>query len=174
MENKVQFVLLGLLSDFTMNGYELKNFMEQSISNFFKPSYGNIYPTLRKLHELQLIEEVKDQSSERTTRYHITKSGYLLFRESLLAPITEIRFGNDDLLHLFFFHHLSKQEQTDKTIQLIQLYEHEIQTLHELHEHVSGQALPNQIATLDFGLQTYQNNIRFYQQLLNDIQEKTP
>lgn len=174
MENKVQFVILGLLSDFTMNGYELKNFMEQSISNFFKPSYGNIYPTLARLKELKLIEEVKDQSSDRTTRYHVSASGYLLFRESLLETISDIRFGNEDLLQLFFYHHLSVEEQVAKTRQFIRLYENGLQTLHELREHVQVEALPNQIATLDFGLQTYHNSARFYRDLLVRLQEKTP
>jgi PadR family transcriptional regulator, regulatory protein AphA len=174
MENKVQFVLLGLLSDFTMNGYELKNFMEQSISNFFKPSYGNIYPTLAKLRELNLIEEIKDQSSERTTRYHVTTTGYALFRESLLAPIEDIRFGNEDLLQLFFYHHLSVPEQIHKTTNLMQRFNQEIQTLIELKEHVHRNAQPNQLATLDYGVQSYQQAVAFYQDILQDLQKKTP
>lgn len=174
MENKVQFVLLGILSDYTMNGYELKNFMEDSISNFYKPSYGNIYPTLATLKELHFIEEVPERSNERTTRYHVTPSGYALFRERLLAPVDDIQFGNDHLLHLFFYHHLSRDEQIAKTTALIARYNHEVQSLTDLRELVKPRAREFQLATLDYGIEFYKKYIQFYQNLLPQMQEKTP
>ncbi|MGH9601902.1 MAG: PadR family transcriptional regulator, partial [Terriglobales bacterium] len=47
--NTTRFALLGLLSLGPQSGYDLKKRMEQSIAHFWSESYGQIYPTLRRL-----------------------------------------------------------------------------------------------------------------------------
>ena len=42
-------IVLGFLSEKSMTGYEIKKQMENSTSFFYNTSFGNIYPTLKKL-----------------------------------------------------------------------------------------------------------------------------
>src|SRR5258707_12735330 len=48
-ENKSRYALLGMLSIRPGSGYDIKKFMEQSTSNFWHESYGQIYPLLKQL-----------------------------------------------------------------------------------------------------------------------------
>jgi DNA-binding PadR family transcriptional regulator len=57
MQNKIQYVMLGLLLDRPMNGYMIKQTMEISTANFIRPSYGNIYPTLKTLEKKVLFDQ---------------------------------------------------------------------------------------------------------------------
>ncbi len=46
-ENKTKYALLGLLNVCPGSGYDIKKLMEQSTSNFWNESYGQIYPILK-------------------------------------------------------------------------------------------------------------------------------
>lgn len=56
-ESKTQYALLGILSQCEMNGYEIRKYIESTISFFWSESFGQIYPTLTKLEEEGLIRE---------------------------------------------------------------------------------------------------------------------
>lgn len=169
MENKIQYVILGLLLDRKMNGYTLKQTMEISTSNFIKPSYGNIYPTLKKLKKRGDIDDfVDDSTHKKTIIYHVTDQGYARFKRWLLNPVEDPTFGHNHLLHLFFYRHLSRQEQTRKTNALISFYRSEIKKLSDLRNTVEGLADAYQKATIDYGIQCYELIISFYQNKILD------
>jgi len=65
MQNKIQYVMLGLLLDRPMNGYMIKQTMEISTANFIRPSYGNIYPTLKTLEKKGFIRSTIHGSSNK-------------------------------------------------------------------------------------------------------------
>ena len=44
-----RYAILGLLSLAPMSGYEIRKVAASSIGHFWSESYGQIYPTLRKL-----------------------------------------------------------------------------------------------------------------------------
>lgn len=46
---KSKFVLLGMLARMPQTGYTIKKWLEQEYSHFWQESYGQIYPTLKKL-----------------------------------------------------------------------------------------------------------------------------
>ncbi len=48
--------LLGMLTMGATSGYELKQRIERSIGNFWSESYGQIYPTLKRLEREGLVE----------------------------------------------------------------------------------------------------------------------
>jgi PadR family transcriptional regulator, regulatory protein AphA len=47
--NRSKYAILGLLSWDPMSGYDIKTAVEQSISNFWNESCGQIYPMLKRL-----------------------------------------------------------------------------------------------------------------------------
>ena len=46
---KSQYVILGMLAYSPQSGYTIKKWIEQEYSHFWQESYGQIYPTLKKL-----------------------------------------------------------------------------------------------------------------------------
>ncbi|MEE4195946.1 MAG: PadR family transcriptional regulator [Anaerolineae bacterium] len=164
MESKIQFVILGLLLDRPMNGYQLKQTMEVSTSNFLKPSYGNIYPTLKTMAKKGYVLKEKDESTAKVSSlYSVTDKGFEHFRKWLLEPIDDLLFGHNHLLQLFFFRHLTEEERAKKIDQLIRLYQMEIEKLKALKEQIADVADSFQLSTLEYGLKIYAMNIEFYQ-----------
>ncbi|MYF92724.1 MAG: PadR family transcriptional regulator, partial [Gemmatimonadetes bacterium] len=49
--NKSKYAIMGMLSIRPMSGYDMKKLIAQSISYFWNESFGQIYPTLKKLVE---------------------------------------------------------------------------------------------------------------------------
>jgi PadR family transcriptional regulator AphA len=55
--------LLGVLSLRPMSGYEIRQFMERSTSNFWSESFGQIYPALKRMLAEGLVE-VQEHAGE--------------------------------------------------------------------------------------------------------------
>ncbi len=60
---KTRFVILGLLNEEPLSGYDIKKIIDIRMSFFWQESYGQIYPELGKLREEGLIEQVIDEPS---------------------------------------------------------------------------------------------------------------
>lgn len=71
MKTKTRFVLLGLLQEEQLTGYELKKIIDRRMSFLGKDSYGQIYPELKLLMEEGCIKEVKPTENKATGREKI-------------------------------------------------------------------------------------------------------
>lgn len=168
MKNKIQFVILGLLMDFPMNGYQIKKTLELSTANFQKISYGNIYPTLKKLEKEGYIESFHDiENNTPKIIYKINDSGFKYFKKWLLSPTEDLQFGHNHLMALFFYKHLTAEERKTKTKYLINFYHIEVQKLKRLKDEVCDLADSYQMATLEYGIKVYEFNINFYNTYLS-------
>jgi DNA-binding PadR family transcriptional regulator len=78
---EIPTVLLNLLTEKDMHGYEMIKELEEKSSGFYKPSAGSIYPTLQLLGDRGYIQALKD---DRKTVYKITEEG-----KAFLAMETE-------------------------------------------------------------------------------------
>ncbi len=93
--------LLGMLTLEPMSGYGLKQLIEQSIGNFWRESFGQIYPTLKRLEEQGLIKSAEEGKAGRVV-YAITEAGRAHLRAWLDdAPRPRVP-RNELLLKLFF------------------------------------------------------------------------
>src|SRR4051812_32669381 len=83
-----KYAVLGVLTFGNMSGYDIRNIISGSIAYFWSESFGQIYPTLRKLAADYLIKPVKsEQTSERERQvYAITDKG----RRELRGWLTEM------------------------------------------------------------------------------------
>ncbi|MHC1722712.1 MAG: PadR family transcriptional regulator [Aminipila sp.] len=75
---KTKYILLGLLAHSPQTGYTIKKSIEYEHSHFWQESYGQIYPTLKRLVEEGLAEfmEASDNCNGRGQKvYHITEAG---------------------------------------------------------------------------------------------------
>ncbi|MCS1352649.1 PadR family transcriptional regulator [Mechercharimyces sp. CAU 1602] len=131
-ENKTMYTLLGLLMYAPLTGYEIKKTIESSIKHFWQESYGQIYPTLKKLVELGFadfhIEKVDGKPDRKV--YTITGVGKSQFINWLEKPIEKIPIHkNELLLKLFYGQHLDIRHNIAQVIQYKQKMEDILQSL---------------------------------------------
>lgn len=69
----VPLVILGLLEERSMHGYEMIKSLEERSGGLYKPSAGAIYPTLQMLEDQDFIESVPDG---RKKVFSITAEGH--------------------------------------------------------------------------------------------------
>jgi len=102
--SRTRQVVLGFLTWRPMSGYDIKKFVEQSVSNFWSESFGQIYPTLRALAAEGLATRVRTAAKGGRPRqlYAITPKGRAALRRWLQAPVVPGPQRNELLLKLFF------------------------------------------------------------------------
>jgi DNA-binding PadR family transcriptional regulator len=103
--SRTAYVILGGLSiQSNLSGYELHKAIEQNFGSFWGESYGQIYPTLKRLVAEGLIESSNPASTPRKRRqeYSLTDAGRACLREWLAQPFQNDPPRNEFLLKLFF------------------------------------------------------------------------
>jgi DNA-binding PadR family transcriptional regulator len=87
-----------------MSGYDVRNFIARTISNFWRESYGQIYPTLRVLESEGLVDKQTREGKGRPDRnvYSLTPQGRETLREWLVLPAEPEIPRHELLLKLFF------------------------------------------------------------------------
>ncbi len=84
----VRLVILGLLRERPLYGYEIKQIIEEHMSDWTSIAFGSIYFALDKLAEEKFVEKVEvEQEGKRPSRsvYQITAAG----REEFLRVLRE-------------------------------------------------------------------------------------
>lgn len=105
--------MLGLLDDRPMTGYEIKQFFRNVIRHFWSVSDGQLYPTLKKMHEEGLIslEVVEQRETANKHVYSITEKGRERFGRWLREPVTKFEELKEPfVLKVFFFSKLSLEK----------------------------------------------------------------
>ena len=108
-ENKSKYAILGVLSTCPGSGYDIKKFMEQSTSNFWNESYGQIYPILKQLVDEGLATSRAEKQEGKPERYiyTLTEKGQQELERWLTESIEHMVERNELLLKLFFGRHTS-------------------------------------------------------------------
>lgn len=106
--SKTGYVLLGLLNEENLTGYEIKKIVDTRFSFFWSESFGQIYPELKRLAAGGLIavcEEpvsVEGKNSKQSIKYQITASGRYELQEWLKTPVEKETVRYELLLKLYF------------------------------------------------------------------------
>ncbi len=101
----LQFALLGFLNYRPMTGYELKQTMDVSTSNFWHAKQSQIYTTLKKMERIGLvISDVEAQEGRPDRRvYSITQAGITDLQTWLSLPVLELQARKELILLKLFF-----------------------------------------------------------------------
>src|ERR1039458_2550598 len=94
--NRTAYVLLGGLSiQSNLSGYELHQAIKENFGSFWGESYGQIYPTLKRLVAEGLIEASGSATAgnKRRQTYALTDAGRVCLREWLAPRTKERRVG---------------------------------------------------------------------------------
>ncbi len=98
------FAILGVLAqESRLSGYDLRQYLEQSVAFFWSESFGQIYPSLARLERQGLITGKVDRESARQRKvYSLTGRGRQQLAHWLdQTPLSE-RPRNELLLKVFF------------------------------------------------------------------------
>jgi len=99
------YVILGILAIHPhQSGYEIRKTIQQSVGFFWGESFGQIYPTLKRLAAEKLIVPSSSGPTARSNRqeYSITPSGQECLQRWLALPYRDDPPRNEFLLKLFF------------------------------------------------------------------------
>ena len=103
--SRTAYVILGMLSFAPSgSGYEIHKAIEENFGSFWGESYGQIYPSLKRLAADGLIEASgsANTSNKRRQTYALTDAGRVCLREWLARPFQNDPPRNEFLLKLFF------------------------------------------------------------------------
>ncbi len=166
----LEFILLGFLKYKEMSGYQLKQCMAESTSNFFDASFGSIYPALKKLEEQGAIT-VRNvvESGKFKKLYTITEAGEKRFEKWLKGPVDFSKIRPDHLVKLFFYSFLPEETAARNIRTFIGEVRSVLFDLEEQEKCVRQTADRFQYSTLLFGIEYYSFIIRWSEDLLKKI-----
>jgi len=99
--NKTRYALLGLLAERPYSGYELKQVVERRFALFWKESYGQIYPELKRLATQGLVTATTEGPRGKTT-YTLTEEGRVALTSWVATEAEEDQVRSELLLKLYF------------------------------------------------------------------------
>lgn len=95
--------ILGFLSLHPRSGYEIREAAKRSVRMFWGISDGQLYPQLKVLESLQLIEAPQGAEGPRARqRWHLTDKGRNALRQWLATPSAPIQIRDENLVKFLF------------------------------------------------------------------------
>jgi DNA-binding PadR family transcriptional regulator len=153
----LEYIILGFLMYSEMSGYDLKQGMMKSTSNFFDASFGSIYPALKRMESKGLINsrEVVDGGKYKKL-YVISAAGKSEFMNWLEQPIEFAKTKLDHLVKVFFLGFLPKEKAIEELQVFIKEVDLVLQRLTESQPKLKEKCDIYQFSTVLFGISYYQ------------------
>ncbi|MCW2278563.1 PadR family transcriptional regulator [Heliophilum fasciatum] len=109
---KGQDVILGLLFEEPLSGYDIKQHFEKHFPDMFVASFGTIYPTLNRMEKEGYIKKeiIPQDGKPNKHLYHITAQGKEAFFTYLNGPVEPKVVKYDFMMRLVFSHHVSSEQ----------------------------------------------------------------
>ena len=99
--NVTQYAVLGLLTMQPRSGYDIKRFVESTISHFWHESYRWIYTTLDQLEADGFVTgRTEDRGERERVVYRIASKGRRALQDWLSEPPTQLRVRDELLLKI--------------------------------------------------------------------------
>jgi PadR family transcriptional regulator AphA len=155
---QTDYVILGLLSESPLTGYQIKKLIDVRFRFFWSESYGQIFPALKSLCASGQIEETgTDDHKKRSQKtYRITACGLINLRQWLKLPVERESVRLEILLKMYFSHladdavmldHVLRFQETHKQdLQILKLFESELKKIVDENENH-----PRVLRVIDFG-----------------------
>ncbi len=132
--NRSAYLVLGMIAMGYSTGYEISKMAALTSRFFWAAGDGQVYPQLRKLTELELIEGQREAHGEREKNvYRLTAGGRRALGEWLTSsapPMWELR--DEGLLKLFFAGDLDTAQLRERIEVIRQTHERALERLREI------------------------------------------
>ncbi len=177
--NKSKFAILGCLSIRSMSAYEIKQFINKSVSYFWTEGEGQLYPTLRKLDQEGLVKYKEEEAEKGGTKkiYSITSEGTTELLSWLEKKADSPANRNELLLKLFF----GSNQSADANINLLEHArddgEAKIEVLKSIRESLEKKDIPEKRLvyieiTLDYGIELLTAKVNWCKNSLIKLRNK--
>lgn len=105
LRNVLQFIILGLLDQQPLTGYELTKAFDSDIGEFWSANHSQIYPQLRCLEQSGQITHEEEVSGEKLARkrYAVTADGRGALNDWLSAETEPTVGGRDEFAVKMYF-----------------------------------------------------------------------
>ncbi|MNO96842.1 Transcriptional regulator PadR-like family protein [compost metagenome] len=170
----LEYVILGLLMEGSMSGYDLKKTMDSSVGFFYKVSFGSLYPALKRLTDKAMVSVTDLEDSKNKKIYTLLPGGKEAFLIWLASPLELSR--NDHLSKVFFYDYLDEAIRQQRLMEYKSKLDDQINQIEAVQQIVSGelQNVPNpenyyyRVSVLTYGL----NFFNMEKQWIQAIQER--
>lgn len=138
---QTDYVILGLLAEQPLSGYQIKKIVDIRFKFFWSESFGQIFPALKSLAAAGLAEECAPERTDgRTTKtYQITPAGKDALVAWLSLPVEKESLRLEILLKTYFSNyaapgvmlgHLAAFEQSHaQQLQILGLFQKELESI---------------------------------------------
>lgn len=114
----LEHMILGIVCRCDATGYDIKKIIETKICMFYKPSFGSLYPALKRLVDKKFLTTYEImQGARKKVGYRITEAGKENFMEWLSEPL-DMEAGNDkNLVKIYFYDVLPEDIRSERIAQ---------------------------------------------------------
>ncbi|MBU9711932.1 PadR family transcriptional regulator [Evansella tamaricis] len=178
--NHTTYAILGILTTECKSGYDIKQFMDQSLNHFWKISYGQIYPSLKLIvqDELAIVQSSSSEGKPDKNEYHLTSKGIEVLKNWLEQPIEQIPAQRNEILLKLFF---SRYQSSKSTVSLLENYKQKLEdrykTFITIEQSIrnfkdTGEDTMYWLFTLDYGKRTTKAAIEWCESSLEQLEMK--
>lgn len=175
-------IILGMVLDDDLTGYDIKKYIENGIGVFYKASFGSLYPALKKLTDKgYLVMYEKPQGGRQKNYYKITEEGREVFMDWLESPMYVLDGTNTNLAKVYFFDKLPSDIRERQLLELEINNENYLQKLEALEKDFNKlenkDCFYHKLSTLYYGICIIQETIRWCKHIrtekpLTDLTQK--
>ncbi|RRK10536.1 PadR family transcriptional regulator [Lactiplantibacillus garii] len=104
-KNKLQFIILGLLNQQPLTGYDLTKAFDTEIGEFWQAQHSQIYPQLKRLEEQGYVTHEVTVSGAKLEKklYHVTPAGGDLLRQWITVGTPDLTATKDEFILKLYF-----------------------------------------------------------------------
>jgi PadR family transcriptional regulator, regulatory protein AphA len=176
--------ILGFLVYRSMSGYDLKKHFDRSVAHFWSATQSHIYKALETLESEGMVRSqvIQQEGKPNQKQYQITDAGRTELRRWLSTPLPVEHPRSAWLIQVFFAHNLANEEIAslfEKRIEYLRTYLSQLQDTQKIMDenyNKMGMERPQIFwqLTLDYGMDHYQNEIRWLEKTLPVVRKLRP
>jgi DNA-binding PadR family transcriptional regulator len=170
--NKTRFLILGLLSEGPLSGYEIRRLTQLRFHFFWSESYGQLYPELARLEADGLITRVDTPSTGRQRNvFRISKAGTKALRGWLAEPVEPETARYEILLKVYFSGFGESADLRRHLTEFRERYRRGLEELNQVREQLRHAPDPHHnhdrvLLSVDFGVRTFEAWVAWADELL--------
>lgn len=168
----LEYIILGILMYGDKSGYEIKQYIQRIMSNFFDASFGSIYPALKRMENRGIIVSRDTVEGGKYKKlYAISDSGKMEFMNWMEQPVEFSRTKPNHLIKVFFCgflpteqvkeHLCTLKKEVEPVLHMLQHHEPEVKKRYDIY----------QSSTLKFGIDYYKFVLNWCDDLLQTLDD---
>ncbi|MWV45604.1 PadR family transcriptional regulator [Paenibacillus sp. HJL G12] len=174
----LEYIILGLLMEGNMSGYDMKKTIDLSIGMFYKASFGSLYPALKRLTDKEWVSVAEEEGNSKNKKiYSLLPAGRESFILWLGEPLALSR--NEFLVRVFFYDYLDDKTRHLRLTEYMHKLNQEIGRLHAVEQIVAGELaeIPDpqkhyfRVSVLSYGKHFFNMEKEYVEQLIKGAEQ---